>query len=319
MSIKRVKSKLRFQKENDIRGDIERRLKRKYGRGIFIDNYVQSDDGTFFIKLGNASPQDVSDRRDHDRVLKFIEYNSIYTLEAEPTSGGYIIQLPERREVYDGFEERRGQLARRLDRSMARAIYRQLVNFPAVENQLGAIQSIVRTVWEEGPLDRETVHLIRGTTPNQREKTNNYLYLLEDTEFVRIDENDTVRSGQELDSFDLNHVQSERFSQIVLGQLVEKAYSTLKDELNITLLAHYPKYANAYYFTALERNKPDVRLDAKAARDNLESLYGDDEHEIKVRQKLDDLANVDVVEKDDEGFYQSEQAVFEALTQQTVA
>lgn len=319
MTVSKTENKLRFQEEDDIYSDVEHRLKRKYGRGIFVDGHTQAGDGAIFIKLGNASPQDVSDRRDYDRVLKFIEYNAIFTLEAEPTGNGYVIELPDRKDVYDGFQEQKNQLARRLDRSMAKAIYSQLVDFPSVKNQLGAIQSILRTVWEESPLDLETIHQIRGTTPKEREKTENYLRLLEDTEFIRMTDEETVRSGSELDSFDLNEVQTEQFNEIVLGQVVNKAYSTLKDELNITLLAHYPKYANAYYFTALERDKADIRLDAEAARNNLESLYGDDEHEIKVRQKLDDLARVDVVEKDEEGFYQSEEGIFATLSQRATA
>lgn len=319
MPTSKTENKLRFQEEDDIYSDVEHKLKRKYGRGIFVDGHSQSGDGAIFIKLGNTSPQDVSDRRDHDSVLKFIEYNGIYTLQAEPTKNGFVIDLPDRKEVYDGFQEEKEQLARRLDRSMAKAIYSQLVDFPSVKNQLGAIQSILRTVWEESPLDLETVHQIRGTTPKEREKTENYLRLLEDTGFIRLTDEETVRSGSELDSFDLNEVPTEQFNEIMLGQVVDKAYSTLKDELNITLLAHYPKYANAYYFTALERDKSDVRLDAEAARDNLESIYGDDEHEIKVRQKLDDLARVDVVDKDNEGFYQSKKEVFTTLSQRATA
>jgi len=319
MSVSKTENKLRFQEEDDIYSDVEHELKRKYGRGVFVDGHTQSGDGAIFIQLGNASPQDVSDRRDHDRVLKFIEYSGIITLEAEPTGKGYVIQLPDRKEVYEGFQDQKKRLARRLDRSMAKAIYRQLVNFPSVKNQLGAIQSILRTVCEESPLDLETIHQIRGTTSKEREKTEDYFRLLEDTEFIRITDDETVRSGPELDSFDLNEVRTEQFNEIVLGQVVDKAYSTLKDELNITLLAHYPKYANAYYFTALERDKADVRLDAEAARDNLESLYGDEEHKIKVRQKLDDLVRVDVVKKDEEGFYRSEEDVFGALSQRAAA
>ena len=77
------------------------------------------------------------------------------------------------------------------------------------------------------------------------------------------------------------------------------------------------KFANSYYYTALERDKPDVRLDAKTARDNIESLYGDDENEILVRQKLDDLADVGVVQKEGE-FYQSDDDVYQALSEQAV-
>lgn len=334
--------KLRFSDEAEIDNDnVKRRLKRKYGRGIFIDRYTQSSDGAIFIRLGNAAPKDVSDCREHDRVLKFIEYGSIYTLEAEPVGNGYVIDLPDRKEVYNGFQNRKAKLARRLDRSMARAIYKKLVDFTPVKNQLGAIQSILRTVREESPIEVETLHEIRGTTPKEREKTESYIRLLVDTEFLRIENREqngggqgndhplmqdtrgvqaedgrVIRSGANLDAHDERDIGTEEFNKLVLGQVIDKAYSTLKDELNITLLKHYPTFANSYYFTALERDKPDVKLDIEAAQENLSSLYGRDEHEITVRQKLDDLASVDVVRKEEE-FYYSNDEVYQALVEQS--
>jgi len=334
--------RIRFAGEEELEDEVERRLKRRYGRGIFIDSYTKTNDGSLFIELGNAAPKDVSDCRDRDRVLKFIEYESVYQLRAEPVQSGYLINLPDRSEVYNGFQERKRKLARRLDRSMAKAIYEKLVGFPELENQLGAIKSILWTVREEAPVDISTIHDIRGTTHSDREKTMAYIRLLSDTEFVRVeytepeDSDETIqntlqttpvsntdteagvlRAGPNLDAHDVNKISTNEFNRVVLGQVIDKSYSTLKDERNITLLAHYPKYANSYYFTALERKKPDIYLDAKTARQNIESLYGDDENEILVRQKLDDLADAGVIRKEG-GFYKSNSEVYESLSTQAV-
>ncbi|WP_380675821.1 hypothetical protein [Salinigranum sp. GCM10025319] len=310
-----AEGKLRFTSIEDLDERVEHRLKRKYGRGIYIENYNQTSDGAVFIRLGNSAPKDVSDSREHDRVLKFIKYEPVYTLEAEPVGNGYLIELPERKEVYEGFEERKRKLARRLDRSMAKTIYSQLVEFPSVLNQLAPISEILRTVREESPIETETIHLIRGTDTETRDKTSDYLRLLEDTSFIRIDENDLIRQDTNLDAHDEVEVGTREFSKIVLGHVIDEAYSTLKDELNITLLAHYPKYANSYYFTPLQRGNPKVRLDREAATENLKSVYDEDQHPIKVRQKLDDLAEVGVIQSEGE-FYYSDPTVFEGFRQQ---
>lgn len=334
MSTKVENGKLRFGAEADLE-DVECRLKRKYGRGIFVDSYTRSSDDAIFIRLGNAAPKDVSDCREHDRVLKFIEYGSVFTLEAEPVGDGYLIDLPPRADVYQGFQNSKEKLARRLDRSMAKAIYHNLVDFPPVKNQLGAIASILRTVREEGTVSVGTLHDIRGMAERERAKTEKYLRVLEDTEFLVIEDDHvttgeqdepllrdtrgangederTVRAGPNLNAHDEQEIGTDEFNEMVLGQVVQRAYNTLKDELNITLLAHYPKFANSYYFTALEREAPDVRLNVEACRENLASLYGEDEHEITVRQKLDDLARVNVVEKDGD-FYVSNDTVYSSL------
>lgn len=309
-----TEGKLRFSSVDDVEDGVERRLKRTYGRGIYIEDYNQSSDGAIFIRLGNSAPKDVSDSREHDRILKFIRYEPVYTLEAEPVENGFLIDLPDRKEVYEGFQNRKEKLARRLDRSMAKTIYEYLVEFPAVENQLGAIKDILRTVREESPIETDTIHAIRGTDTKTREKTEDYLRLLSDTDFLRIADDGVIRSGKNLDAHDEHDVGTQEFSKIVLGQVIDKAYSTLKDELNITLLAHYPKYANSYYFTAVQRQDPDVELDAVAAKENLETVYGEDQHKIKVRQKLDDLVDVGVVEKEGE-FYHSTDDVYQGFQQ----
>jgi hypothetical protein len=338
-------NKLSFGGESQIE-EVENKLKRKYGRGIYISGYTKSSDGALFVELGNTSPKDVSDCRKRDRVLKFIEYEGIYTLEAEPVEGGYLIELPDRKEVFRNFQDEKRKLARELDRTTARAIYRKLTGFSSVKNQLGAIESILRTVREEGPISSDTLHQVRGTSSEDKRKTEAYLRLLEDTDFVRIEnkkERDseketkseeigkiglmrstntvnpeterTIRSGKNLDAYDEKEIGTESFKELVLGNVVHEAFSTLKDELNITLLSHYPKYANLYYFTAIERGDSEVRLNVEAAKENLHSLYGEDEHEITVRQKLDDLVDVDVIEKED-NYYYSNENVYNSIVSQ---
>lgn len=308
--------KLRFSDRSDVQeGFVERRLKKQYGRGVYVDDVRESADDTLFITLGNTVPKDVSDCRTHDRVLKYIEFGDIHTLTAEAMDTGYLVELPDRQELYNGFIDRRRELARRLDRNMARTIYEQLVGFSSVENQLGAVKEILRTVREHAPLPEETIYEIRGTT--NEEQTERYLRLLEDTEFIQIAEDGTVRSDANLDAHDELEVGTEEFSKVVLGQVVNRAFSTLRDELNLTLLAHYPKYANSYYFSALERGEPGLRLDVESAHENLEMLHGESVHEITVQQKLDDLAEVDVLETEGE-FYVSNTDVYDNLAQQTV-
>lgn len=314
-----AEGKLRFDSERDINEGVEKRLKRRYGRGVYVESYRQSSDGAIFINLGNTIPKDVSDCREQDRVLKFIDFGNIQTLEAEPLDGRYLIELPERDELYEGYRERRRELARRLDETMARTIYDELISFTAVENQLGAIKDILRTVREHAPLPEETIYEIRGAT--SEEQTTRYLRLLEDIEFIDIRSEGggrNVYSGPNLDTHDTHDIRTQEFSELVLGQVVNRAYHTLKDELNLTLLAHYPKYANAYYFSALQRGEPGLRLDVQSARSNLDMLYEESVHEITVQQKLDDLVEVNVLESEDE-FYVSNSDVYDGLTQHPVA
>ena len=301
---------LRFSGQEDIERRVQQRLKRRYGQGIHIHDYRESPDGTIFIRIGNTVPKDVSDSREPDRALKFIKYAPIYTIEADSTKNGYVISLPDRSELYEGYQEQKRDLASRLDRSMAKTTYEQLVEFTPVENQLAAIKDILRTVREFGPVTLETIHADRG--PRNTEQTDKYLRLLADTEFIRI-QDDTVSSGANLDVHDEKDVGSKEFSKLVLGQVVNRAYHTLKDELNMTLLAHYPRYANAYYFSAVEKGDPELRLDAEAAKTNLADLYDLDAHWITVQKKLEDLADVGIIQQENRDYFCSDQEVYDNM------
>lgn len=299
-STQEPRNKIRFQEPSEIEEEVELKIKRRLGRGLFVDDYDVLDDGPINIWLGNVVPKDVSDCREKDRVLNFITYTPIFEMQAEPTGNGYLIELPDRSEIYDGFVDRKKKLARRLDSSMAKAIYEELVSFTPVENQLSGVKEILWVVREKQPVPEEDIIAMRGK--DSEEQTRMYLQVLRETEFIQRRDGDYYTDSN-LDAHDELEVESKQFSKLVLGQIVHEAYHTLKDELNLTLLAHYPKYAGSYYFSALKRDKPDLRLDVEAITDNLHVVYGDDEHKYRVEKKLNDLADAGVVHRDDGMFY----------------
>lgn len=306
------REKIRFQEPSDVEEEVELKIKRRFGRGLFVEKYDVIEDGPITIRLGNVVPKDVSDCRDRDRVLNFISYKPVYELQAEPTDGGYLLELPNRNEIYEGFVDRKQQLARRLDTSMAKAIYEELVSFTPVENQLSGVKEILWVVREKQPVEEAEIIAMRGR--DSEEQTRLYLQVLRETEFLQRSDG-SYYTDSNLDAHDELEVESEEFSKLVLGQIVHRAYHTLKDELNLTLLAHYPKYAGSYYFSALQRDKPGLRLDVEAVTDNLYTVYGDDEHEYRVEKKLNDLADAGVVNREDDLYY-GEPDVYSQIVQE---
>ena len=300
------RSKIRFSTTEEL-DDVERKIKRRFGGGLFIDKYTEETDGVKIL-LGNEIPKDVSDCRSRDRVLKFISYKPIYTLHADQTESGFLIDLPERREIIEGFEEQKEAVARKLDRSVAMSMYGELASIDYVQNQLGGVKDILWVVREKHPVPEKEVVAMRGT--RKKDQTMKYLQVLSDIGFVRRDEG-TLYTGVNLDAHDQLEVGSDEFDEVVLGQIVQDAYSTLKDELNMTLLAHYPKYAGAYYYSALQRESSEIRLDAESITDNLEVVYGDDDvHKYSVEKKLNELVDVEAVHQDSDGMFYGDSDIY---------
>lgn len=303
--------RLKFQHRDEILdGHAETELKRRYGRGIYVNDIREASTGELVISLGNTIPKNVSDSREQDRVLQFINIRDIYTLRGEPTGGGYyIVELPDRDEVYNGFVERRAQIIDRLDYSMAKAIYENVFELTPVKNQLNAIIQIIRWVRERSPLSIERIEDAQGS-----ENTAEYLRILSDLGFLRIEDNE-VYPGEKMDAADLIGLDGDDYVKTVVGDIVQAGYNVLQDQLNLRMLSHYPKYSNAYYYSALQRNDPDLWLDIEAISQNYEQQYGDDADWLVVNDKLNELADTNVIQKDGE-YVQAKQDVYNQVAQE---
>ncbi|MDZ7702245.1 MAG: hypothetical protein U5J98_09410 [Halobacteriales archaeon] len=77
----------------------------------------------------------------------------------------------------------------------------------------------------------------------------------------------------------------------------------MKDELQLTMLGHYPKFSSAYYFAAIQKEDPDLWLDVEAVQRNSSDWYNEDYHRFVVQSKLEDLAGGSMVlNTEDEDF-----------------
>lgn len=290
--------RLRYDGRDELHQRIEHDLKRIYSRGIYVDEHYQSSSGSIIIHLGNLVPKDVSDCRDRDNVLKFISIDPIFDLEAEPTERGYLVELPERDELYDGFIAQRDKILTRLDVSLARNIYKNLVQLPAIENQLTPIRQILQYTRQYSP--EITVDDMREIQNSSN--TDAYVSVLQEIDFIGVDENGVLYPEEKLNTYDLDEISMSEFGQLVLGDVVQEAYHTMRDELQLTMLGHYPKFSTAYYFAAIQKEDPDLWLDAASVRRNLSHWYDEDHHPIVVQEKLNQLASVDVLKKEEDLF-----------------
>jgi len=299
--------RIRFTTERELQTTGEKILKHRYGRGIYIQEVEESDHGELRIRLGNTVPKDLSDSLDLDGVLKFNSVRNIYTLRAEPTNGHYIIELPERIEIYNGFKERKHNILEQLDYSMAKAIYDDVLHFGEVENQLTPIRQIFRWVWERGPLSVEVIQ------DNQRSgNTNEYLDVLEELGYIWVEEGE-VHAGERMNSAEFQDLDSRQFIESIMGDLVQRGYHTLRDRCDLRMLSHYPQFSGAYYYDAIQRQDPDLHLDIGKITDNLWEQYGKRFGELYVEDKLAQLHTVGVIEKED-SYVSAEEEVFERVS-----
>ncbi|MFC6720700.1 hypothetical protein [Halobacteriaceae bacterium SHR40] len=292
-------------------GTAETRLKRHLGRGVYVHDVQELPNGNLEVSLGNASPRDLSDCRDHDNVLKFITLRDVYTLEAEDTGQGvYLIDVPDRGDVVDRIKERETEIKDKLDFSMAQAIYKHVYDLPAVRTQLNPILQILRGARNNRGLT------VSKVDDNQRSSnTRDYIELLDNFGYIKI-EDGVIKPGVRLQSADLNEYDWDEFGRKFLGDVVQRGYVTIRDELELSMLGHYQKYSGSYYYDAIQRGKKDLWLDIETIADNFEELHGERKEEFYLQDKLGELASVNVIRKEGD-YVRSEKDIYDQVARDT--
>lgn len=302
----------RVQNPAALQGGVaETRLKRHLGRGVYVHDVQELPNGNLEISLGNVSPRDLSDCRDHDNVLKFITLRDIYTIEAEDTGHGvYLIDIPDRNDIVDGIEDREEEVKDKLDFSMAQAIYQHVYDLPAVRTQLNPILQILR-----GTRNRSELTVSEIDRNQRSKKTEDYIELLENFGYIEVQDG-VIAPGVRLQSADLHEYDWDEFGRKFLGDVVQRGYVTIRDEMKLSMLGHYQKYSGSYYYDAIQRGKKDLWLDIETIAENLEELHGERRDEFYLHDKLGELASVDVIQKDGD-YVRSEKDIYEQVARGT--
>ena len=172
-----------------------------------------------------------------------------------------------------------------------------------VKNQLNAIIQIVRWVHEESEIP-----LLRLESAQNSDNTAEYVDVLSDLGFLEVEEGD-VAEGEKMREAQLLDLRGEEYVKTVVGNVVKDGYNVLQDRLELRMLSHYPKFCNAYYYDALQRQDPELHLDVDAITSNYERQYDDETDSFVVNDKLDELAETNVIQKED-GYVQSNSEVY---------
>ncbi|ELY97446.1 hypothetical protein C481_20391 [Natrialba asiatica DSM 12278] len=294
---------------------IERKLKQIYGSGTYISDYYETEEGNLSIKIGNSFPKDVTDcRPGEEPVIKFIDIDGIAELTGEQVDSRYKIQIKSREEVSEGLTREKRKLREDLGDAMARATYDKIAQTPAVENQLNPIKQILRWTRLYHPASFEDV---RDAQDKDDGKTLQYVQTLETLGFIRFD-GKKLYAEDPLNKYDLDDISTKKFNEKILGEVVERGYKQLSEQLGLNILRHLPKFANGYYFDAIERNDPDLHLDLDSIRSNIVDLYGYQSglHDWVLRDKMDELVSLKILD-DEEDYYHANEKTFYKVAERT--
>lgn len=300
--------RIRFTNRAEV-PDVEAKLKHRYGRGIYTHDVSETPSGNLIINLGNVLPRNLSDSREQDDVIKFIPIDRVYQLQAQETNNGFVLELPERESILEGFRERRQNIIDQVDLTMAQTIYEDIAGFGEVNNQLAPIRQILHWVRTRSPIHIQTIN---NNQPS--DQTLDYIRVLEELGYLHVDSDGMAHSGETLDSIELNDVGSKEFNKTILGDVVRRGYDILRDDLELQILSHYPMIAGAYYYDAIQKEDPNLWLDIDAMVESIHEQFGNRYKPLYIEEKLAQLSHVNIINKEGD-FVQSKPSVYDEVNQ----
>jgi hypothetical protein len=192
---------------------------------------------------------------------------------------------------------------------MAKAIYEHVFELTPVKNQLNSVIQIVRWVHEESSIPLSRLEGAQGS-----DNTDEYVNVLSDLGFLSL-EDGLVSEGEKMQETQLLDLEGENYVKTVVGNIVKDGYNVLQDRLDLNMLRHYPKFSNAYYYDALQRQHPGLHLDVDAITSNYRRQYDEEIDPFVVNDKLNELAETEVIQKDGE-YVQSNPDVYQQVSQE---
>lgn len=301
-------NRIRFEEKENIRTVVEPQLKYIYGNSLYTHDISETPSGDIVIHLGNEIVRDLSDCREGDNVIKFVPIDDVYQIKAEKVNDEYLIELPKREILISNYYERKNQIINRIDVSLAKRIYSEISAFGEVSNQLTPIRQILH--WTR---TREPVHVHDVHTNQRSDQTDQYIKVLRNLDYIDVDSDGMIWQDSALDSIDLHNVKPSEFNKVILGDVIRRGYTQLVEQLDLTILTHYPRISGGYYFDALQREDPNLWLDIDTILSNIQEYFDTRFKPLYIEEKLAQLSYSDLIKKEGD-YVQAEPSVYRDLS-----
>ena len=282
-------------------------MKYIFGNSLYTHDISETPSGDIVIHIGNEIVRDLSDCREEDKVIKFIPIDDVYQIKAEKVNDEYLLDLPKREIIISNYYDRKNEIINTIDISLAKRIYSDITAFGEVSNQLTPIRQILH--WTR---TREPVHVHDIHTNQRSDQTDEYINVLQELDYIDVDNDGMIWQGSALDSIDLHNVKPKEFNEVILGDVIRRGYTQLVESLDLTILTHYPRISGGYYYDALQREDPDLWLDIDTILSNIYEYFGTRFKPLYIEEKLAQLSYSDLIHKEGD-YVQAEPSVYRDL------
>jgi len=241
---------------------IEKEAQNRISNNVYLTRKSKQK-GIDYFEFGVCTPRIIIGQNDPP-LIKYICIDGVFSASAKREDHRLAIALPDRKEIADKFQEKRGGLIRRAENILVDSFGDQLIQIPKVQNGMNPIKEILLALHDLGEIP---VSDLRARMDIAR--TEHYLRFLQDLKFVHR-KGDVVYPGNELTKYDAADLDP---GPKILKDVLLHGFRYLTENLKIYILTPYLELSSAYYLQSYYAEKL-LKLDHREIARHYEDMYG---------------------------------------------
>lgn len=242
MSTKR----LRYAGREQLEEELERELLTRIGNGVFVERIDQTTGNAVQAKVGAVVPEVVQDPSTDEKVVSFLRHEGVTRLRFTEDEDQMLSEPLDRDAFASKLEDKRQNLVRKAEETLLDATKEKIAKVQPVGVGLNPVREILIQVNENDSFQIT------------KEKHRRYVPLLSGLGYVEAD-GSILRPGEALLKFEqaegeiLNYPE---FYDALLGEILERGYSELVENLGVQHLTPIVRLATTYYWLSAQYGEP---------------------------------------------------------------
>lgn len=260
MSTKR----LRYAGRDQLEDELERDLLASIGNGVFVERIHQTAGDAIQAKVGAVVPEIVQDPSTDEKVVSFLRHEGVSRLRFTE-EGDEMVSEPLDRGVFgEKLEGKRQNLVRRAEETLLNVTKEKIAKVQPVGVGLNPIREILIQVNEHDSFEVT------------KEKHRRYVPLLTGLGYVEA-EGPILRPAEDLQKFEQAKgeiLNSPEFYDALLGEILQRGYSELVENLGVQHVTPIVRLATTYYWLSAQYGEP-LDLGPDDFRTSVKKLHRD--------------------------------------------
>lgn len=307
--------RLTYASREELEDELGRDVLRKIGNGVFVDEVQEVSEESLHARLGAVVPDVIEDPSDGGKLVNFLRYPDVTRLRFTFEQDKLVSEPVER----DAFGERlRGKeqdLIARAEQTLLDVTKHRIARVQPVGTGLNPIREILIQINEH-----DSVRISSG------KKYQRYVPFLKGLGYVEV-EGDRMHPGPEFLKFERAEGQrfsSAEFYDALLGEILDRGYSEIVENLNVSHVVPIVRLANAYYWPSFQYGEPlkfrpkDFRTYVKRHHKGYSIDVPKIENYLLEMERADMVQRVNGVYREAEDVWERYQAEAEPLLQATL-